>query len=259
VGVFGDALVWIGCRELIWRLYDAAPYFASTAAAFGWVLNFALGWTTRSPATRRALWILSGLALLLCVTAEHSGEAFTVLAELVVAAVIYVEVEQGRRDRFYEEATNEVAAKDRALLYKAFGSLAASYPKPVVGSGLVDAFGHQVELDDTLRNAAEKQLFAFSQIGRLDRHWLAIDWFPQVALCLPVMLSGLINERRETRGQAYARPLTKLGVNAVAHFKAHPEVIKVEGVTFCGVGDSTAIDTCGEVLSPTSARTAIGS
>ncbi len=155
------------------------------------------------------------------------------MAELVVAAVIYVEVEQTRRDKFYDEATAPSPSNERRQLYAAFGELAARRNLREVDDALITEFGALVRDHAALRDAAEKQLIIFSKLGHMNRPWLVIDWYPQVAFPITVMLSGFIRDRRANgRGKAFAKHFIKLGVALAKHFEQNPDTIEVDGVRF---------------------------
>lgn len=126
----------------------------------------------------------------------------SVLAELLVAWVIYYEWEGGRLDSFLADA--ERLVEDRRAIYIAFCGLPQSNLNPQN-----QMFKEHLESsgDKNLLDACHKNIRLLSRIGaRLPRIWwlrrTPVDW--HVAAILWMILGPYIEERRKESGPTYA-------------------------------------------------------
>jgi hypothetical protein len=58
---------------------------------------------------------------------HHAYEIGTIIAELIVAAIIYLEVDHDRQVRIFSKATEKSAAEARAEIYITFTALEGSF------------------------------------------------------------------------------------------------------------------------------------
>jgi len=87
-----------------------------------------------------------------------------VVAELIVAGVIYVEFEYNRRMKFIEESTSKQAADDRFTIYKEFCEM-----QELTLSGKSKSFAKRLrsdlDKDQELRTRCERQLALLNNLG----------------------------------------------------------------------------------------------
>jgi len=125
-----------------------------------------------------------------------------VVAELIVAAVIWYEWEGGRLDLFLTDA--DQLADDRNAIYKAYCGLPQSDLR--IRSErfklLLDA-----DTEGTILNPCHKNIRLLSRVGsRLPRVWwlrrTPLDW--HIPVLMWVILAPYIEERRKEAGPSYA-------------------------------------------------------
>jgi hypothetical protein len=128
--------------------------------------------------------------------------ALGVVAELLVAWVIYYEWEGGKLDRFLEDA--DKLADEREVIYEAYCGLTANSAKPrgIAFAALLQSGGN-VKLNE----ACHKNIRLLSRIGaRLPRTLFfkntPLDW--HVAAILWLIVGSYVEGRRDEAGPSYA-------------------------------------------------------
>lgn len=151
---------------------------------------------------------------------SHVAEWFTFGAELVVAYVIYMEVENSRRDKFFEIASDISANEQRHELYKKFLALTGT---PAERARSIQS---QFQTDKELRKICTKQIAFFNDLGFLVRrrfwNWLyvfgenpAVKLLPHSVIYTWVILNPIIKHRRTLTGEWYATPLLQVVLRSV--------------------------------------------
>ncbi|SRR5260221_370663 len=143
-----------------------------------------------------------------------------VLAELVVAWVIYRELRLNRNAAFLEKATRFEANEDRRKIYQ------ACFNSPVVCSTVDEAsksFDEYASTNRDLRQACEKQIALFNELGLVYRRefWLFRDRLvtvlPHAAIYLWIFCRPYITRRRRDTGWWYAQPLIEFTLESVKY------------------------------------------
>jgi hypothetical protein len=134
------------------------------------------------------------------------GTILAVSGELVVAIVIYLEIENQRLDRFIETAfTGDFYESRRRLFGTATGLTAtmdAQWPSVRKIKSLRKGFQEAMAANPDLRHQFTRQIGLFDRIGGalpalpLQRA-RARRWFPHTAVFLWMFLADLIHERQE--------------------------------------------------------------
>jgi hypothetical protein len=104
-----------------------------------------------------------------------AGDWAVVIAELVVAAVIYMELEHSRDNAFFEKATNKEAYEDRRQIYAAFLK-----QKGTNEERQKKFYDELVKRDDQgaiLRQCCHSQLAMFNEMGFEIERWFSIQRF----------------------------------------------------------------------------------
>jgi len=134
----------------------------------------------------------------------------TVGAEILVAAVIFYEVEEHRASTFMTDVQDKDFYEKRAALYDAYARLAGSTLKE-----RAEAFRKKLWGDKGLRELCDSQWTYFNRLRymlrrSLHRRLLA-KWFPQVMVSFWVMTAIYVRERQQLR----PTPIHNYGVVAV--------------------------------------------
>jgi hypothetical protein len=155
----------------------------------------------------------------------------TFAAEFLVAAVIYFELEQGRRQHFLEKATAEHADHDRREIYKTFVAIAgcstleersaafvrrmlATPPEP---ENVAPSRNGKV----SLKTSCDRQIALFNDLGVTVGAWYSqsgplVEVFPHAAIYIWIILHPYIIQRRKDTGKWLAKPLLKFTMECVA-------------------------------------------
>ncbi len=142
------------------------------------------------------------------------GAVFTalgVVAELLVAWVIYYEWEGGKLDRFLEDA--DKLADERNRIYEKYCSLTLSGSK-----ARSDAFAVLIEENPDLQKASHQNIRLMSRIGaRLPRtpffKRTPLEW--HVAAILWMILSSYVEKRREESGRTFAQTFLRYALLSI--------------------------------------------
>jgi len=137
----------------------------------------------------------------------------SVLAELLIAAVIYYEIEETRIGAFLNDVLGR-AYKERRLVYEAFMEMEGT-----TIDEKATVFVKHIWQTPRLRSVCDYQLTYFSQAhymvrGSLFHRHLVSDWFPQVVVRMWAMLSvyAMDSERLAIRA---GRELAEEVVNSI--------------------------------------------
>jgi hypothetical protein len=144
----------------------------------------------------------------------------TFTAEVLVAAAIYFELEQGRTTRFIEAATREQADDDRRAIYTEFLSI-TEFPsledrsREFVRRMLETAVEPANNPDPghvSLKLRCDRQIALFNNLGITIAKWYAqkqqlVEVFPHAAIYMWIILNPYIIQRRSDTGPWLARPL----------------------------------------------------
>ena len=142
------------------------------------------------------------------------GAVFTalgVIAELLVAWVIYYEWEVGKLDRFLEDA--DKLADERNRIYRDYCGLALSGAQ-----ARSDAFTALIEQSSELQAACHQNIRLMSRIGaRLPRtpffKRTPLEW--HVAAILWMILSSYVDKRREESGRTFAQTFLRYALLSI--------------------------------------------
>ena len=108
-------------------------------------------------------------------TSISSGDWAVVVAELLVAAVIYMELEHSRDTAFFGKATSKEADEDRRKIYAAFLE-----EKGTNEERQKKFYNKLVKRDDggaTLRECCHSQLAMFNEMGFEIERWFSMQRF----------------------------------------------------------------------------------
>jgi hypothetical protein len=139
--------------------------------------------------------------------ADTTLTGISAIAEVLVAWVIYYELEGGRLDQFLSDSDSYV--EDRQRIYRAFCGLGDISLKEKR-----EAFKELLERgeDEKLRSSCHQVIRLVSRIGaRLPRIWwlkrTPVDW--HVAALLWIVLGPYVEERRQEAGPTYAESFVR--------------------------------------------------
>jgi hypothetical protein len=104
-----------------------------------------------------------------------AGDWLVVIAELLVAGVIYMELEHSRDTAFFEKATNKAADEDRRKIYAAF--LEERGTNDERQRKFYDKLVKRDPGGATLRECCHSQLAMFNEMGFEIERWLSIQRF----------------------------------------------------------------------------------
>jgi hypothetical protein len=146
----------------------------------------------------------------------------TVLAELLVAWVIYIEVDHSRRLAFLEKATRFEANEDRQRIYEAYLGLSADLSV----TARADAFKQLMATDQDLKHACDRQLALFNELGltcrrKLFRENPLVSLLTHASIYLWVILHPYIRKRRRDAGEWFAKPYLAFTLRCVEYTIKH--------------------------------------
>jgi hypothetical protein len=138
--------------------------------------------------------VIFGL-LAFVLTAERS----TAIGELLIAAVIYYELEENRVATFLEKVQSPKFLEERREIYKAYVTASSSASL----KNRADEFSRKLNADPILRSKVDVQ---WSNVDRLQyalrwslfHRYLLAEWFPQVLISLWVMTGPMTSEAIRT-------------------------------------------------------------
>lgn len=143
-----------------------------------------------------------------------SGEWLLFLAELLVGAVIYMEVEHSTKSSFLAKAASETSDKHRRSIYKAFLELPGTKEQKKA------AFQAELAKNDSegecLRTAVNNTLSMFNELGFELNRWFSLEKyrrsgrglisiFPHSAVCFWYIAGPFVRGRREITGPWFAQ------------------------------------------------------
>lgn len=146
----------------------------------------------------------------------------TVVAELVVAYVIYVELGASNLQNFVERTTEPSANKERSAIYEAYLAL-------LKGSDFdeaSEAFLKKIQETPDLKDKCDRQIAHFNALGIGIDHWLAqkkkiVGIFPHAAVLVWLILGPYIKQRRQDSGSWFATPLLQFALASVIYVTEH--------------------------------------
>lgn len=152
----------------------------------------------------------------------------TIAAEFLVAAVIYFELEQTRRQHFLEKAIDEHADHDRRSIYKAFVAIegfttlesrSAEFVRVMLRTSLES--GNVANGGVSLKTSCDRQIALFNDLGITVGSWYSqsgplVEIFPHAAIYIWIILHPYIIQRRKDTGKWLAEPLLKFALECVA-------------------------------------------
>jgi hypothetical protein len=120
--------------------------------------------------------ICSALGAVLEWFGKHWLEVFTLFAELLVAYVIFLEVEHSRDSSFLQKTTSEESDEERRAIYKEFFSNKETKEERV--DALLKKLMTEGAESDKLRRQCHNQLAMFHEMGfQVDRlRWIRWVW-----------------------------------------------------------------------------------
>jgi hypothetical protein len=144
-----------------------------------------------------------------------------VIAELLVAGVIYLEFEHGRLANFCQRTTHDKMGPARATLYREFLEFSSCDLK-VRSDKLKENICAEADDKEGLRTAADSQIALMNELGLMATRWFAPNssrWFafnknftnlfPHIPVFLWVTLRSYIVQRRKDSGPLFAMHLLR--------------------------------------------------
>jgi hypothetical protein len=146
----------------------------------------------------------------------------TVVAELVVAYVIFVELDASRLQNFVERTTEPKANRERSEIYEVYLGLLKGSDFDAASN----AFLTKIQQDTDLKGKCDRQIAHFNALGIGIDHWLApkrkiVGIFPHAAVMVWLILGPYIKQRREDSGSWFATPLLKFTLASVEYVSDH--------------------------------------
>jgi hypothetical protein len=133
----------------------------------------------------------------------------TIGAEVLVAWVIYLELEHGRQSNFYSRTTHDKSAPERASIYRGYMSLeiadldlrSEEFKKLILGDG-------------KMRKICDDQIVSLNELGFIAMRRFAlkrsfITLFPHMPIFIWIILRPYILRRREDRGGFFAQHMLR--------------------------------------------------
>jgi len=150
-------------------------------------------------------------------------EWFTIVAELVVAWVIYLEVEHSRQASYFEKATQAGANKDRGEIYEAFVKIG---PESMPLDERRKAFLDLIHSKPEIRKACDSQVRLINELGFTATRTLAskkdfVALFPHGPIFLWLLAGPYIEEREGDTGPWYARHLLVFTLHCIRYIRKH--------------------------------------
>ena len=148
----------------------------------------------------------------------------TVLAEVFVGCVIYLELEQNRRTDFLEKATQEEANQDRREIYKTFLAMEGVTTLDERSAAFVRLMlstpAETVNNQPTLKKRCDRQIALFNNLGITVGEWYSwsaplVKIFPHAAIYIWIVLHPYIIQRRQDTGDWLAKPLLQFTLKCV--------------------------------------------
>ena len=154
-----------------------------------------------------------------------------VAAEILVALVIYLELEQNRRLSFLDKATGESADQDRRKIYEQYVQLGEFADLEQRSK----AFVQKMYQDPELKLCCDRQIAIFNDLGITIEEWFSrkkplVRVFPHAALHMWLILNPYILERRADSGDWFARPLLKFTLRCVKFVLKDCHSLRLRGV-----------------------------
>jgi hypothetical protein len=151
------------------------------------------------------------------------AEWATAGAELLIAAVIYWEVEETRRTSFQTEAANKENYDARGDIYSEFFNVEG---KSVAEKS--EKFCQRIWEVKELKEKCERSIILFNRLGQIRRYALLhrrdyIRLFPNTVVLFWIMLQSYIEERRGLTGEWWARDFRDLTESCLRYLLKNPD------------------------------------
>jgi hypothetical protein len=153
-------------------------------------------------------------------SSQHVAEWATVFAELVVAWVIYREVQLSRNSEFFQRVTDPKTNEARRALYEAFFKSPASSGDVASASA---QFFEVIKRQKEIRTLCDEQISFFNTLGLAykKRFWIfrndLVTILPHATIYLWVLCKAYVDCRRKDAGLWFAKPLLKFTLESVEY------------------------------------------
>jgi hypothetical protein len=212
-----------------------------------------IGVITGSLALRAAdekgtLFYCSGCVASVCLIALIWGKAewAATVGEFAVAYVIVREMEEGRREKFFERSANMDNYRDRAYIYSEFFDTNAdsipgrseAFCKRIREAAKTEAFVKTDNADENcrpkdgekpnLKTSCERQIVLFGNLGQIRRRaWLFgddyVEIFPHAVVGLWIMFLPYVRVRRDRTGKWWAKDFERLAADCLDFLLKDPK------------------------------------
>ncbi len=140
--------------------------------------------------------------------------------EFVIAFVIFLELEVGRRDGFLKEAAQMENYEDRGKIYAAFYNTDGGSTEDK-SKRFCERFWKRESEDVNLKESCERQIVLFNRLGQIRRHAFLyrsdyIKLFPHAVVLFWIMVEPYIEKRRTMTGEWWARDFEELTKNCLS-------------------------------------------
>lgn len=137
------------------------------------------------------------------------AESFTAAFEFLIAAVIFWEMEENRRDRFQSEAADIKLYESRRKVYDAFYGTEGEDIRSRSETFCNRIWKVRADEDAELRRGSEQQIVLFNRLGQILRRASIyrtdyIRLFPHAVILFWVILEPYIQKRRTMTGEWWA-------------------------------------------------------
>jgi hypothetical protein len=148
------------------------------------------------------------------------AEWASAIGEFVIAFVIFLELEVGRRDGFLKEAAQMKNYEDRGKLYTAFYNTDGESTEDK-SKRFCDRIWKREGEDVSLKASCERQIVLFNRLGQIHRHAFLYrgDYtklFPHAVVLFWIMVEPYIEKRRIMTGEWWARDFEQLTNNCLS-------------------------------------------
>lgn len=156
------------------------------------------------------------------------AEWVTAVGEVLIGAVIFLELEETRRDKFLSEAANMVNYEDRGKIYSAFYDTNGESMEER-SKRFCERIWNREKEDVRLKKTCERQIVLFNRLGQIRRHaWLFKDdyikLFPHAVVLFWFMVEPYIQQRRAMTGDWWARDFEQLTKRCLQFLLKTPDV-----------------------------------
>ncbi len=142
-----------------------------------------------------------------------------ILAELAVAAVIYMEVEHSRQAGFFQKAVEAGSNSERGKIYEAFVRMEGTFDDLEARR---QAFLKTIYADKCIRDCCDSQVRLVNELGfsatrRFARTKSFIELFPHGPIFVWTIVGPYVEKRRKDTGPWYARHMLAFVLECIEH------------------------------------------